>query len=181
MPLQHLYEPKPAQYQIVLKGSDDYFAPNDTDSISISFGEEYEEEMRINGNLACSQDSDSDDTDALLTPLNSSLNHLILDSQLSKANQDASYICIKEADSEAKVEERLTKAAEHINKIITTCDKAKNLRINPKTSTYVDVQDKSLYFKTLAQESVEPTPKLEKQPQCNRAKVLFVSDVGYFN
>ena len=134
MPLQHFYEPKPAQYQIVLKESDNYFAPNDTDSISISFGEEYEEEMRINGNLACSQDSDSDDTDALLTPLNLSLNHLILDSQLSKANQDASYICIKEADSEAKIEEGLTKAAEHIDKIIATCDKAKNLRINPKIS-----------------------------------------------
>lgn len=134
MPLQHLYESKP-RYQIVLKGSEDDFTPDDPNSPSIPFDEEREEEMRIVGNLAivCSQDSDSDDTDAFLTPLNSSLNHLILDSLLPEPNQ---YICINETKTEVEEGPVLTTAAEYIDKIImpVTFDKAKGLEISPKTS-----------------------------------------------
>ena len=119
MPLQHWYEPKP-QYQIVFKGSEDDFSmPDDANSPSITFDEEHEE-MRIDGNFACTQDSDSDDTDVSLTPLNSSLNHLILFSQLSTANQQASYTSINKTGTETtkEVGEELATAAECIDKII---------------------------------------------------------------
>ena len=94
-----VYEPEP-RYQIVLEGSEDHYlrgSHDDTDSPSMPNVEECKEEMRIFGNLACSQDSDSEDTDAFLTPLNSSLNHLILHSRLS---EETSHIYINWTETE---------------------------------------------------------------------------------
>ena len=73
--------------------------------------------------LALKLDSDSDDTDVSLTSLNSSLNHLILFSQLSTANQQASYKSINKTGTETTKEvgeckNLIATAAECINKII---------------------------------------------------------------
>ena len=138
-----VYEPEP-RCQTVLEGSEDHYlkgSHDDTDSPSIPNVEECKEEMRIFGNLACSQDSDSEDTDAFLTPLNSSLNHLILHSRLS---EETSHIYINGTETEVNcVEEGLTTTEDEVDDVKTVMpvkyDKAKNLGITPKTSKYVRI------------------------------------------
>ena len=74
-----------------------------------------------------------------VTPLNSSLNHLILHSRLS---EETSHIYINGTETEVNcVEEGLTTTEDEVDDVKTIIpviyDKTKNLGITPKTSMYV--------------------------------------------